>query len=700
MPSARRIGRTLRTRVAPWTVWLLTMGAAGWLWYDNTSNAPVMGYAKGVEYKVAASRAGRIESISVEVGQEVQSGQVLAVLDGRELDGQVAVLEAEVARTRARRKAAAAQAVLDRATLVERMDEAVATAERDLVRAKQRKRVRGAQLKALRARRKQLDKLLSDKLVTRDRRDGDLAVELAGAREEVGAARPEVALLETQLGAVKKRRASLVSADSDKALLAPFDAEIKVLQRRIDGLMTERRRLLIRAPATGRIAQVMLRRGEVAALGMPLVTVVGDDKKDRIVACLDEARALSVQLGTAVEVKPRGARATFKGRVVALSPRVGALPVQCRHDPRVEVWGREVMVALDTPTDLVAGQRFVVAFKDLKQPGAEGGSARAGQPKRKAPSKLGVVRPLPLPERLKRMTRFEASGITWVPSLDRYVIVSDDTGFKKSNDAAPWVFTMDRHGALDPEPLAVTGVPEWSDLEGVAPADGGGLWVIASNSASSKGRRPKKRQVFTRLIPESGRAFSSTRAVYLFKLLQKASPDTLAELGLGLTGGLNRLNIEGLAAYPRGGLLIGLKAPLDDKGRALIWHLRYPQRLLDTGSLAAGELTRWASVGASCSDAKGTSHSAGIAELVFLPDGGLVFAATTSDGAKRSKAGALYYVRDPQPRQGVLSARKLRAFPKLKPEGLAVSPIAGRMTVVFDLGQKEPKWAELPWPRR
>ncbi len=670
------------------------MGAAGLLWYDTASNAPVLAYAKSAKYRVAATRPGRVEAVSVTLGQAVEAGQVLAVLDGRDLEAKIAVLEAETARVKADREAAAVKASVARQLLLQRMDTAAARAERDLVRAKQRRRVHGAQLKALRARRRQLDELLDAKLTTRARSDGELKVQLAGVREELGAAKPEVQLLEEQLVAVRQRRVSIAADHSHKGLLAPFEAKMQVLNRRIDGLLAERERLLIRAPVKGRVSRVSLRRGEVASTGMAVVTIVSDNVKNEVVACLDEARALAVKVGTKVEVRPKGANLVLSGRVVMLSPKVGALPVQCRAEPRKEVWGREVIVALDVPTELVAGQRFVARFDGAEIPHRD--MARASTPA--AVSKRDkAVRALKTPPKLARMTRFEASGLSWVEQLSRYVIVSDDTGHKRSNDDAAWVFTMDREGNLDDEPLVVTGITEWSDLEGIAEAPAGGLWVISSSSRSKKGRRPEKRQVFTRLMPATGRSFSAAPPVLLYTLLQKSSPQTLRDLGVG-GGALERLNIEGLAAYPPSGLLIGLKAPLDDKGRAQIWHLRYPERLIDEGTLEAGELSLWATVKVSCSDGAGISHPGGVAELLLLPDGGLVIAATTSDKTKGSPAGALWYVR--HPRAGHLSARLLRNFPSLKPEGLSKSPTAGQMMVVFDRGAQEQAWTELPWPRR
>ncbi len=51
-----------------------------------------------------------------------------------------------------------------------------------------------------------------------------------------------------------------------------------------------------------------------------------------------------------------------------------------------------------------------------------------------------------------RVSRFEPSGLVWVSSLDRYIVVSDETGVDR---ARPWLFTMSRRGVIDPEPLVI-----------------------------------------------------------------------------------------------------------------------------------------------------------------------------------------------------------------------------------------------------
>jgi hypothetical protein len=373
-----------------------------------------------------------------------------------------------------------------------------------------------------------------------------------------------------------------------------------------------------------------------------------------------------------------------------LGPIVDQVPLRCRPDPRVPAWGRDVVIALERPAALLPGQAFDVRLEAT--PAAPTG-ARAAAP---APAE-DAPRPIAVPPELAALTRFEPSGAVWVPRLARYVVASDDTGVggKGGTEHLPWLFTMDARGALDAEPLRVSGVDALNDLESVA-AVGERLYVLASQSYSKGGKRRASRQLFARLEPDrdSSRGYRATGAVRLAELLDAAliaDPTLAGSLSLADTRGLE---IEGLAEAPGGGLLIGLKAPLDAAGRAILWRLRQPDRLLDSGRLADGELGPWGSVRLTA-ERDGAVTAGGVADLLRLPTGALLIAATpaTGDGAQ---SGSLWQVARPE--GGVLAATRVRRFDGLKPEALALAPAAGRLVVLFDRGGEPATWLEMPWP--
>jgi hypothetical protein len=269
-------------------------------------------------------------------------------------------------------------------------------------------------------------------------------------------------------------------------------------------------------------------------------------------------------------------------------------------------------------------------------------------------------------------------------------MVSDDTGYKRSNNHAPWLFTMDVDGRLDPDPLKIQGLESVNDLESITALENGLIYVLSSQSFSRKGKRKKNRQIFARLVVE-GTGFRLDGVVHLADLLEGVSDEFRAGLGLKDT---SMLDIEGMTTR-NGSILIGLKAPLDANGRAIIWKMDFPERLFETGELQNCGLSLWTSVKLEVK-ADGVRVPGGISELLALPDGTMIIGATASGINARTQDGAVYFSKSPT--DGTTYARRVNEFGGLKPEGLALSPHPGRFAIVFDRGSDDPSWLELPWP--
>jgi hypothetical protein len=398
---------------------------------------------------------------------------------------------------------------------------------------------------------------------------------------------------------------------------------------------------------------------------------------------------------------PLDASAAVPAHVERLDPEVTELPARCWRDPKLPEWGRAAHLVPDTATPLLAGQSFTVAFQGHP-------SQHAGQPtavvvasaavdQAPAPSPAYATAaapasptPMMLPPALLARSRFEPSALVWSPRLERFVVVSDDTGLADTSEHAPWLFTMDVRGRVDAEPLAIAGIDKLSDLESIAQAPDGGLYVLASQSRSRKSKRPPARQRLVHVALSPGGARASA-VVALAGLLDGAGRGPLTDLGLSST---DDLDIEGMTVTASGGLLLGLKAPLGPRGDAQIWHLERPDALLAAGDLAAARLKLWGRVPLRVS-ADGAAAPAGISELLELPDGSLLIAATATGAEPTRQDGALYHVAD---QAGLAAPRLVRTFPGRKPEGLARSGSGDTIVIVFDAGADAPLWMEQPWP--
>jgi multidrug resistance efflux pump len=676
--------RMLRVRVLPAAIWVATMGMVAYLWSDSGQRSPIMGFAEGVTHQVGSTFSGRVLTLTTELGEQVSAGQVLATLDPQEIDAEIRIEQAELERI----KAMHAQEQVRALAAARGFAQASDGAKLALVKAQAELRMRSNELAVVTAKRKELEALLAKQMVVRqdlikvELRQSELEAEVEAARAAVQILRPQLVSAETRGG-----RVPLEFADS------PLQAQLAVVERRLERLLARRERLTLRSPCDGHVSQIARRAGDAVPAGQPVLAVTAPPT-NRVVACAYEYEAPLVHVGaTAFLFSRTEGGGTLRGRIVGIGP-IMELPVRCWPQPRQTTWGRMVSIVLDKPAPLVAGQAFNVRLEG-KRNGSTGEALAAPVTRTSAPATTSAsgVALMTVPDALRAISRFEPSGLIWVPRLARYVVVSDDTGLKESDDHAPWLFAMDAQGRVDAKPLRIDGVQTVNDLESIAAGKNGALYVLSSQTYSKKGKRKADRQAFLRIAP-AGAGYRVEAKVALADLLD-GEPSARARLGITDT---RQLNIEGMTAAADGGLLIGLKAPVTDDGQALVWRMRDPDRLLRTGKLSDAGLELFAKVKLSV-EADGRNVAGGIAAMLQLPDRSLVIAATASSGKAAKQSGSLWHARWPSSRGGSLAARRIHTFSGLKPEGLSLSPRPKHFMVVFDAGAEIPSFQELPWPR-
>ncbi len=288
-----------------------------------------------------------------------------------------------------------------------------------------------------------------------------------------------------------------------------------------------------------------------------------------------------------------------------------------------------------------------------------------------------------IPTNLRKKSRLEPSGAMWLEDIQRYLLISDDTGTRRHKDHAPWLFLMDRNGVVEETPILVRNAPKVSDLEAMAEREDGRLILISSQSESKKGKRPETRQQIWE-VERKGREFTMLRHAAFYSILKRdLKPEEQQALGLSAktkTGDW-LLNIEGMA-YRKNSLYFGLKEPVPQTG-ALIWHLSDLDRFLSEGKLSSGQLSLFATV--DLGNVRG--RHAGISSMTFDKQGRLWMASTVAALDKEYQQGSVNLIREFT--AGRIVATRKAVFPGYKPECLCLVP-GGGMTVIFDEGQDTP----------
>jgi HlyD family secretion protein len=225
---------------------------------ETPGNVRVSGHVEATEVQVAADVGGRLVELRVAEGDRVNTGDVIATLDTRDV-------ELQVGRARADRNAADAQV---RLLLAGARPEDIRRAEAQVDSASAEVASIQAELSAAETDLKRFEALLAANAGSQKQRDDAKArVDVArerevGARDRVRAARESVGVLKA--GA---RREEIEAA---RARVASVDAQIAVLEKaRTDAVVV--------SPVSGIVTQTLSDAGEMVAPRAPILIVTDLD---------------------------------------------------------------------------------------------------------------------------------------------------------------------------------------------------------------------------------------------------------------------------------------------------------------------------------------------------------------------------------------------------------------------------------------
>lgn len=413
--------RPIRSRVRgllrkgwPMLVWLLAGAAAVWLYAIDGARGRVTAIVADDRVAVNTQFAARVRAVLVEPGDSVAAGQVVATLDDADarirldlVSAELDRLEADVpAQAQAWRRAAAAartdaarlrldlarrdgerkrddltsvsaergfaeglEAVQDRIIVVSgeidhdravlretdaELDRlkalggaaAAAPVSLDVLSARH-----DATLKRIEANERRLAELgrQRDAACARAKRCSEVAVPCSAAQAEPG---PEAA-----------SALEAAAADEDVAL-APAYAAVRAQEQRLRELRAEIDALSLRAPAAGRVSEVVLTPGEFAPAGASILTLV-PSRAGRFVGFVPEGEGLAVAPGERVLLRPSHRRGdAIEGRVVHVGAAVVEAPLRFRPSPTIPIWGREIYLQADSAPSLIPGEAYGVVFTE------------------------------------------------------------------------------------------------------------------------------------------------------------------------------------------------------------------------------------------------------------------------------------------------------------------------------------------------
>ncbi|MBN2092273.1 efflux RND transporter periplasmic adaptor subunit [candidate division KSB1 bacterium] len=667
-------------------LWLGALIIIIYLYQNWHIDKKFIGIVERRTHSIGVQEPGRIQNIMITVGEQVKKDQILAILDISDLKQILNQLQKELSNIQDTKSARQnrssifvqrmaleldneASRLVDRLSLIESKSTELAGLNAEI------ERLKNAEAAGLGHSRD-----LADLILQRDA----LASYLREQSKD----------LEFQSQKLEKTRASrklFEDANLDsmtRSLIYEQMEYAESLQRQIGETENRIRLRTIIAPCDGYVTEIFAHAGDVVDAFIPVLSIE-ETQSVYVNVFIPEKSTLLPEPGMKVELMSSRSR-EFNTTGVITFVHPGFTQAADRLSFRGQIfWARKARVEIPINHHLVPGEVvYAHIIKDAAQDSHFASSAVASDESLKKPADSGAKHPpvknMAVPADLYKKTRFEPSGITWLPQVGKYLIVSDDTGIPEAtNDHAPYLFMMDETGTVESAPVTLNGINAINDLEAISRGENGIYYLVSSQNISKKGKRPGSREFIIKVAQE-GEKFSTVEQVeFLSLLLQSYTWSELNALGLQKfeADGQPVLNIEG-AAYLNQALYFGLKEPVTDKG-AIIWKLENVDEIFKNQKLISGQLSLYGYV-----DLGGFNKQfASISDLTFDDNGILWALSTIADADDDEQMGGFHRIN--RFADGRLEAVRLFNFPGLKPEGLCFQD-ARHLMIVFDRDKEIP----------
>ena len=325
---------------------LLTIGSL--IWYlvtvRPTGDLQLIGTVDANEVLVGAKIAGRIQTLTVDEGQDVKAGQLIAIIESDDLSAAQRAAEATVSSQRSKlgetveterqTKGEVSSATVNSEAMVRAARASLAQAQ--------------ANYEPQQADTSRTVALATQGIMSAQARD-DAATSLNAAQAAVDSAKDNVAAAEASLRQARAHEIAATAAartvDSTRHIVA--NAQAIAEQAKVQVGYAQ-----VFAPVSGKVNVRAARQGEVVAAGATIVTIM-DLSQTWIYAPLPETQADAVQLGDSLRVvMPSGA--TLQGKIINKSAEADFATQRDVSARKRDIKTVQLKLLIDNP-----GDRFV-----------------------------------------------------------------------------------------------------------------------------------------------------------------------------------------------------------------------------------------------------------------------------------------------------------------------------------------------------
>ncbi len=282
-------------------------------WYfftaQHSTDLQLIGTVDANEVVVSSRIPGRIQTLTVDEGDDVKAGQLIATIDSQDLAAARQAAEATAASQRYKLQGATdteRQTLGDTSSQVTNAEAQLRSAQAALVQAQ-------AQYEHQDADTSRTVALAAQGIMSYQSRD-EAATALQAAKAAVDSAKANVGAAEASL---KVAIANTIQAQTAAKTVSATRGDMQNAQALLDQAQVQLGYAQVVSPISGKVNVRAARQGEVVAATTPIVTIT-DLTQTWIYAPLPETEADAVQLGDSLRVvMPSGA--TIQGKVIAKS---------------------------------------------------------------------------------------------------------------------------------------------------------------------------------------------------------------------------------------------------------------------------------------------------------------------------------------------------------------------------------------------
>ena len=318
-------------------------------WYfftaQHVADLQLIGTVDANEVVVSSRIPGRIQTLTVDEGDDVKAGQLIATIDSQDLAAARQAAEATASSQRYKLMGATdteRQTLGGTSSQVTNAEAQLRSAQAALVQAQ-------AQYEHQDADTSRTVALAAQGIMSYQSRD-EAATALQAAQAAVDSAKANVAAGEASL---KVAVANTIQAQAAAKTVSATRGDMQNARALLDQAQVQLGYAQVVSPISGKVNVRAARQGEVVAATTPIVTIT-DLTQTWIYAPLPETEADSVQLGDSLRVEmPSGA--TVQGKVIAKAAEADfATQRDINGGPKRDVKTVQIKLLIDNP-----GERFV-----------------------------------------------------------------------------------------------------------------------------------------------------------------------------------------------------------------------------------------------------------------------------------------------------------------------------------------------------